>query len=78
MIIKHSMVEDLSHKGHNTHVPYPTEHHSEHKCAHFCSEWCIVGYGTSALLDMLTNLNAKVENRPYNVMFFEPQNTLHT
>ena len=27
-------------------------HHSEEKCAHFSSEWCIVGYGMSALWDM--------------------------
>ena len=39
-----------SHKSHNAPVPYPTIHHSE--CAHFCSEWCIVGYGTGALLDL--------------------------
>ena len=27
-------------------------HHSEQKYAHFCSEWCVVGYGKSALLDL--------------------------
>ena len=28
-------------------------HHSEQKCAYFCSEWCIVGYGTGTLQDLL-------------------------
>ena len=26
---------------------------SSWNCAHFCSEWCIVGYGTGALWDLL-------------------------
>ena len=28
-------------------------HHSKPKCAYFCSEWCIVGYETDALRDLL-------------------------
>ena len=27
-------------------------HLSEQKCTYFCSEWCMVGYGTGALLDL--------------------------
>ena len=41
-----------SHKSQNVLIPYPTMHHSQQKCAHFCCEWCIVGYGTCALLDL--------------------------
>ena len=44
---------DQYHKSYNAPVPYPTMHHSEQKWAHFCSEWCIVGYGTDALWDLL-------------------------
>ena len=33
--------------------------HSEQKCVHFCSEWCIVGYGTSALCDLLIWSNGR-------------------
>ena len=40
---------DQSHKSHIAPIPYLKIHHSEQKCAHFCSEWCIVGYGISAL-----------------------------
>ena len=47
-----TIMKDQSHKSHNVSVPYPTIHHSEQKCAHFCSEWCIVGYGISALWDL--------------------------
>ena len=38
-------------QSHNASVPYLTINHSKQKCAHFCSEWCILGYGTSALWD---------------------------
>ena len=45
-------VIDQSHKSQNAPVPYTTMHHSEQKCPHFCFEWCIVGYGTSALWNL--------------------------
>ena len=47
-----SFTINQSHKARSALAPYPTMHHSEQKCAHFCSEWCIVGYGTSALWDL--------------------------
>ena len=36
----------------NASVPYPTTHQSEQKCAPFYSDWCILGYGKSALWDL--------------------------
>ena len=42
---------DQSYKSHN--ALYSTMHHSEQKCIHFHSEWCIVGYGTITLWDLL-------------------------
>ena len=49
----HNHTTGLIHKSHNAPVPYPTMHHSEQKCAHFGSEWCIVGYETGTLWDLL-------------------------
>ena len=43
---------DQCYKSHCALTPYPTMHRLEQICAHFCSEWCIVGYGTSALRDL--------------------------
>ena len=43
----------LIHESHITPIPYSTMHQLEHKCVHFSSEWCIVGYGTGVLRDLL-------------------------
>ena len=62
------------HKSHNAPVPYPTMHQclipqcTISQCTHFCSGWCIVGYGTSALWDLL-NLSIA----PVSVYILLPQ-----
>ena len=40
------------HKSHNAPVPYPQTQYSKQKCVHLGSEWCIMGYGISALWDL--------------------------
>ena len=59
-----SSVYQWQQKSHNAPLPYLIIHHSEQKCAHFCSEWCIVGYGTGALVDLQICFNVNFYPRP--------------